>query len=558
MNKKGEFTLTFKDKVIYQAYTKSFNDTDGNGLGDLKGVTEKIPYLHELGIDMVWLNPFYPSPQNDNGYDISDYTDIDPLYGTMDDLDEMIEVGRQHNIDFMFDLVLNHTSTEHEWFQKALAGDKKYQDYYILREAPEGQELPTNWESKFGGPAWNKFGDTDLYYLCLYDKTQADLNWRNPEVREEAQKIVQFWIDKGVKGFRFDVINVIGKDEELINSTGDISQEKSLYTDKPIVHDYLQELNRNTFGKDPEIVTVGEMSSTTIESSIGYTHPDNNELTMVFSFHHLKVDYENGEKWTKAPFDFLELKKIINDWQIGLGENGGWNALFWNNHDQPRAVTRFGNDTEYREKSATSQGHILHFLQGTPFVYMGEEIGMTDPHFTELEQYRDVESLNAYAELKKKGEPHDKIMEILAQKSRDNGRTPMQWSAEENAGFTDGTPWLPLADNYKEVNVEKELESGEIFPYYQKLIQLRKEKEIIRDGSYEPMFLDHEQVWAYRRKLDDNEIITFANFYGEPMTLDLSNEVEGEDWKYLLGNYGERTFSHTLELEPYEAISFEK
>ncbi len=549
--------MHFKDKVIYQAYTKSFNDTDGNGYGDIKGVTEKLPYLEKLGIDMVWLNPFYVSPQNDNGYDIADYKAIDPMYGTMEDVEEMIAVGKEHQIDFMFDLVLNHTSTEHAWFQKALAGDEKYQDYYILRDPVAGQKYPTNWVSKFGGPAWQPFGDTGKYYLSLYDPTQADLNWRNPEVREEAADIVRFWMDKGVKGFRLDVINVIGKDEKLINSTGDIDQEKSLYTDKPIVHEYLRELNHNSFGQDPEIITVGEMSSTSIESSIEYSNPKNDELTMVFNFHHLKVDYPNKEKWTKAPFDFLELKQLINDWQIGLGENGGWNALFWNNHDQPRAISRFGNDTQYREKTATSQAHILHFLQGTPYIYQGEEIGMTDPHFTELEQYRDVESINAYNQLKEKGVPHAEAMAILAQKSRDNSRTPMQWNAKENAGFTEGTPWLQVAHNYSEINVERELEEGEIFPYYQKLIQLRKEREIIREGSYQPMFLEHEQLWAYRRILGDEEIITFANFYSKPLKIDLSSEVTDKAWRYLLGNYGERSFNMTLELEPYEAISFE-
>lgn len=548
--------MSFKDKVIYQAYTKSFNDTDGNGLGDIKGVTEKLPYLKKLGIDMVWLNPFYPSPQNDNGYDIADYKAVDPMYGTMEDVEEMIAEGEKYGIHFMFDLVLNHTSTEHEWFQKALAGDKKYQDYYILRDSVPGQEFPTNWESKFGGPAWQKFGDTDQYYLSLYDPTQADLNWRNPAVREEAAEVVQFWMDKGVKGFRFDVINVIGKDAELINSTGDIDQEKALYTDRPIVHEYLHDLNRQTFGKDPEIITVGEMSSTSIESSIGYTHPDNDELTMVFSFHHLKVDYPNKEKWASAPFDFLELKKIMHDWQVGLGENGGWNALFWNNHDQPRTITRFGDDEKYREKTATSQAHILHFMQGTPYVYMGEEIGMTDPHFTRLDQYRDIESHNAYHELTAKGKTPEEALQIIAEKSRDNGRTPMQWNAEEHAGFTTGTPWLQVADNYSEINVERELESGEIFPYYQKLIQLRKEHAIMRDGSYASMFLDHEQLWAHRRQLNGEEWITFTNFYGEPLEMDVSSEVEGDNWSYLLGNYGEKAFSQTLKLEPYEAITF--
>lgn len=548
--------MDFRSRVIYQAYIKSFKDTDGNGFGDLRGVIEEIPYLAELGVGMVWLNPFYPSPQNDNGYDISDYTAVDPMYGTMEDFEELVAIAEKYDIGIMLDLVLNHTSTEHEWFQKALAGDKKYQDYYILREAPEGQEYPTNWVSKFGGPAWERFGDTDKFYLRLYDKTQADLNWRNKEVREELFDVVQFWIDRGVKGFRFDVINVIGKDEELINSTGDISQEKALYTDRPIVHEYLRELNERTFGKNPEIVTVGEMSSTSIDSCIQYTRPDNKELTMAFSFHHLKVDYPDGEKWSKAPFDFLELKRIINDWQIGLSENDGWNALFWNNHDQPRAVSRFGDDKNYREKSATSQAHILHFLHGTPYVYQGEEIGMTNPEFTEIDQYRDIESHNAYEIMTKAGKTHEEAIEILQQKSRDNSRTPMQWSAEENAGFTTGTPWIPVADNYPEINVEKERASGEIFKYYQQLIELRKELEIIQIGAYEPMFLEHEQIWAYKRLHDNQELITLSNFYGDPITIDLSSEVEAGGWDFVIGNYGKRIFEMKFALEPYESVSF--
>lgn len=550
--------MDFKSGVIYQAYIRSFNDTDGDGVGDLKGITEKIPYLEELGVEMVWINPFYPSPQNDNGYDISDYYGIDPVFGTMEDFEELIKVGEEHNIGIMMDLAINHSSTEHEWFQKALAGDKKYQDYYILREAPEGKEYPTNWESKFGGPAWEPFGDTDKFYLSLFDPTQADLNWRNPDVREEAAKIVNYWMDKGVKGFRLDVINLIGKDEEYVDSTGSLAQEKSLYTDRPRVHDYLQELNQRSFGQDPEFITVGEMSSTSIENCIGYTNPKNNELTMAFNFHHLKVDYPDGEKWTKAPFDFLELKQIMNEWQIGLGENGGWNALFWNNHDQPRTISRFGDDENYRIQTATSQAHILHFLHGTPFIYQGEEIGMTDPYFTELDQYQDVESHNAYHNLLAKGKTHEEAIEILMQKSRDNSRTPMQWSNDAHGGFTNGTPWIQVADNYKEINVEKELEDGEIFTYYQKLIRLRKEMEVIQVGSYEPMFLEHEQVWAYRRLYGNQELITFSNFYGDPITLDISNEVKEGDWQYVLGNYGEKEFNFNLELAPYEAISFIK
>ncbi len=548
--------MDFRSGVIYQAYIKSFKDTNGNGIGDLKGITEKMPYLAKLGIEMIWINPFYPSPQNDNGYDIADYYGIDPLFGTMADFDEMVRVGKEHNIGIMMDLAINHSSTEHEWFQKALTGDKKYQDYYILREAPEGQEFPTNWESKFGGPAWEPFGDTGKFYLSLFDPTQADLNWQNPEVREEAAKIVNYWMDKGIEGFRLDVINLIGKDEEYVNSTGDLAQEKSLYTDRPLVHDYLQELNQKSFSKDPEFITVGEMSSTSIENCIMYTNPDNNELTMAFNFHHLKVDYANGEKWTKMPFDFLELKQLMNDWQIGMSENGGWNAMFWNCHDQPRALTRFGDDKKYREKSATNHAHVLHFLHGTPFIYQGEEIGMTDPYFTELDQYKDIESHNAYEILIAEGISHEEAMEILQVKSRDNARTPMQWNAEKNAGFTEGEPWIEVADNYQEINVEQELEHGEIFKYYQQLIRLRKENEIIQVGAYEPMFLEHEQLWAYRRLHENQELITLSNFFGEPLTIDLSEEVEHGNWSYFLGNYGEKDFEVQLELAPYETVSF--
>lgn len=548
--------MSFKKDIIYQAYIKSFNDSSGNGYGDIKGVTEKLPYLKKLGITMLWLNPFYPSPQNDNGYDISDYLAIDARYGNMVDFEELVAEGQKHGIGIMLDLVLNHSSTEHEWFKKALAGDKKYQDYYILREAPVGQKYPTNWQSKFGGPAWEKFGETDKFYLSLFDKTQADLNWRNPEVREEMAKIVRFWIEKGVKGFRLDVINLIGKDEVLINSTGDIAQEKSLYTDRPIVHDYLQELSQNSYGNYPDIVTVGEMSSTSIDSCIQYTKPENKELSMVFSFHHLKVDYLNGEKWTKTPFDFLALKKIMNEWQIGLSENDGWNALFWNNHDQPRAVSRFGDDVNFREKSATSQAHILHFLHGTPYVYQGEEIGMTNPGFEELNQYQDVETHNAYHLMKEAGKSHHEIVEILKEKSRDNSRTPMQWSKEKHAGFTTGEPWLETAANYPTINVTNELEKGEIFTYYQKLIQLRKEKEIIQMGTYEPMFLEHEQIWAYRRLYQGEELITISNFYGQPIEIDLSNEITLTGWKFLIGNYEEKTLTTQLQLKPYESVSF--
>lgn len=370
-------------KVIYQIYPKSFYDSNNDGFGDLKGIIAKIDYLKKLNIDMIWFNPFYVSPQNDNGYDIADYYKIDERFGTMEDFEEMVAKLKEANIGVMLDMVLNHCSTEHEWFQKALAGDKKYQKYFYLRPAKEDGSLPTNWQSKFGGPAWEKFGDTDLYYLHLYDKTQADLDWHNPDVRAEAAKIVNFWKEKGVAGFRFDVLNVIGKDEVLVDSI-DPDHEKPLYTDTPIVHKYIKELNRNTFGTDPEIVTVGEMSSTTIPNSIEYTNPDEHELSMVFTFHHLKVDYDNGEKWSKAPFNFMELKSLLSTWQTEMDKGHGWNALFWNNHDQPWALNRFGDPVNYHEKSAEMLASALHLLRGTPYIYMGEELGMMDPHYKSI------------------------------------------------------------------------------------------------------------------------------------------------------------------------------
>ena len=451
-------------KVIYQIYPKSFYDSNNDGFGDLKGIIAKIDYLKKLNIDMIWFNPFYVSPQNDNGYDIADYYKIDERFGTMEDFEEMVAKLKEANIGVMLDMVLNHCSTEHEWFQKALAGDKKYQKYFYLRPAKEDGSLPTNWQSKFGGPAWEKFGDTDLYYLHLYDKTQADLDWHNPDVRAEAAKIVNFWKEKGVAGFRFDVLNVIGKDEVLVDSI-DPDHEKPLYTDTPIVHKYIKELNRNTFGTDPEIVTVGEMSSTTIPNSIEYTNPDEHELSMVFTFHHLKVDYDNGEKWSKVPFNFMELKSLLSTWQTEMDKGHGWSVLFWNNHDQPWALNRFGDPINYREKSAEMLAISLHLLRGTPYIYMGEELGMMDPHYKSIDDYVDVEALNGYQMLLDKGVDKDRAFEIVVSKSRDNSRVPMHWDDSKYAGFSNVKPWL-MPTNQDEINVEKELASGEIFNHY--------------------------------------------------------------------------------------------
>ena len=544
-------------KVIYQIYPKSFYDSNNDGFGDLKGIIAKIDYLKKLNIDMIWFNPFYVSPQNDNGYDIADYYKIDERFGTMEDFEEMVAKLKEANIGVMLDMVLNHCSTEHEWFQKALAGDEKYQKYFYLRPAKEDGSLPTNWQSKFGGPAWEKFGDTDLYYLHLYDKTQADLDWHNPDVRAEAAKIVNFWKEKGVAGFRFDVLNVIGKDEVLVDSI-DPDHEKPLYTDTPVVHKYIKELNRNTFGTDPEIVTVGEMSSTTIPNSIEYTNPDEHELSMVFTFHHLKVDYDNGEKWSKVPFNFMELKSLLSTWQTEMDKGNGWNALFWNNHDQPWALNRFGDPVNYREKSAEMLATTLHLLRGTPYIYMGEELGMMDPHYKSIDDYVDVETLNGYQMLLDKGVDKDRAFEIVVSKSRDNSRVPMHWDDSKYAGFSETKPWLMPTDQ-DEINVEKELASGEIFKHYQKLINLRKTEPLVYAGHFKELLPDNKQVFAYERYLDDSteKLVVFNNFYGNEVTVDLSAEHQDKDCTTLIDNYQNeiQKTSKQITLQPYESLA---
>lgn len=543
--------------VIYQIYPKSFYDSNNDGFGDLKGIIAKIDYLKKLNIDMIWFNPFYVSPQNDNGYDIADYYKIDKRFGTMEDFEEMVAKLKEANIGVMLDMVLNHCSTEHEWFQKALAGDEKYQKYFYLRPAKADGSLPTNWQSKFGGPAWEKFGDTDLYYLHLYDKTQADLDWHNPDVRAEAAKIVNFWKEKGVAGFRFDVLNVIGKDEVLVDSI-DPDHEKPLYTDTPVVHKYIKELNRNTFGTDPEIVTVGEMSSTTIPNSIEYTNPDEHELSMVFTFHHLKVDYDNGEKWSKVPFNFMELKSLLSTWQTEMDKGNGWNALFWNNHDQPWALNRFGDPVNYREKSAEMLATTLHLLRGTPYIYMGEELGMMDPHYKSIDDYVDVETLNGYQMLLDKGVDKDRAFEIVVSKSRDNSRVPMHWDDSKYAGFSETKPWLMPTDQ-DEINVEKELASGEIFNHYQKLINLRKTEPLIYAGHFKELLPDNKQVFAYERYLDDSteKLVVFNNFYGNEVTVDLPAEYQDKGCTTLVDNYQNeiQKTSKQITLQPYESLA---
>ena len=544
----------FSNKVIYQIYPKSFKDSNGDGIGDLRGVAEKLDYLKDLGVDYLWLTPFFVSPQRDNGYDVADYRNIDPMFGTMEDLDNLIAEGEKRNIGLMFDMVFNHTSTSHEWFRRALAGEKKYQDYYIFKEGAPDQP-PTNWQSKFGGSAWEYVSSLGKWYLHLFDVTQADLNWKNPEVREELKEVIRFWKAKGVKGFRFDVVNLISKPEIWEDDfEGD---GRKFYTDGPYVHEYLKELVRDTGIED--YVTVGEMSSTTLEHCIRYSGAEEKELSMCFNFHHLKVDYKDGNKWELMEPDYMELKVIFEKWQMGMQRGNAWNALFWCNHDQPRIVPRFGNEGEYWKESAKMLAGMIHLMRGTPYIYQGEEIGMTNPHYTSIEQYADVESRNYYEILLNEGKTNEEALEILAARSRDNSRTPMQWTDERYCGFSDTKPWIPVSDNFEKINVKKQKQDRDsILEFYKKLIMLRKEKEVIARGNIEFMEVENAGVLAYTRCLDKQKLLVCCNFR------DVESQMEfTQEWKSgrkILGNYEENHKNNykVLTLRPYEIIVLEK
>lgn len=544
----------FSNKVIYQIYPKSFKDSNGDGIGDLRGVAEKLDYLKDLGVDYLWLTPFFVSPQRDNGYDVADYRNIDPMFGTMEDLDNLIAEGEKRNIGLMFDMVFNHTSTSHEWFRRALAGEKKYQDYYIFKEGAPDQP-PTNWQSKFGGSAWEYVSSLGKWYLHLFDVTQADLNWKNPEVREELKEVIRFWKAKGVKGFRFDVVNLISKPEIWEDDfEGD---GRKFYTDGSYVHEYLKELVRDTGIED--YVTVGEMSSTTLEHCIRYSGAEEKELSMCFNFHHLKVDYKDGNKWELMEPDYMELKVIFEKWQMGMQRGNAWNALFWCNHDQPRIVSRFGNEGEYWKESAKMLAGMIHLMRGTPYIYQGEEIGMTNPHYTSIEQYADVESRNYYEILLNEGKTKEEALEILAARSRDNSRTPMQWTDERYCGFSDTKPWIPVSDNFEKINVKKQKQDRDsILEFYKKLIMLRKEKEVIARGNIEFMEVENAGVLAYTRCLDKQKLLVCCNFR------DVESQMEfTQEWKSgrkILGNYEENHKNNykVLTLRPYEIIVLEK
>lgn len=543
---------SFAKSTVYQIYTKSFMDSNGDGIGDISGVVGKLDYLKELGIDYIWMTPFFCSPLNDNGYDISDYYNIDPVFGTMEELEELIKEADKRGIGLMFDMVFNHTSTHHEWFKKALSGDEKYMNYYIFKDPVDGHE-PTNWVSKFGGNAWEYVPSLGKYYLHLFDVSQADLNWENPQVREEMKNILRFWKKKGIKGFRFDVINLISKPDVYENDyEGD---GRRFYTDGPRIHQYIRELVEDS-GIDG-MVTVGEMSSTSIDNCIGYSNPDNHELAMVFNFHHLKVDYKNGDKWELAKPDIVKLKKLFNDWQTGMQEGGGWNANFWCNHDQPRAVSRFGDDKNYRERSAKMLATATHMLRGTPYVYQGEEIGMTNTDFTSIDQYKDVESLNYYNIMLENGKSPEEALHIINERSRDNGRTPMQWDTSENAGFSKGEPWIGVNGNYKEINAQEQVSrTDSVFAYYKKLIELRKKYDVIADGDFSMLEDTTEEIFAYERILGDEKLLVLVNFSGREEKLYKDIDVSG--YELLISNTDTPAVIRLNSLKPYEALVYYK
>ncbi|SDB82588.1 trehalose-6-phosphate hydrolase [Pelagirhabdus alkalitolerans] len=550
----------WQDAVVYQIYPKSFNDTTGTGTGDLNGIIEKLDYLKELGVDVLWLTPIYDSPQNDNGYDISDYYSIFHEYGTMDDFDRLLDEAHSRGIKIITDIVVNHTSTEHAWFKESKSSkDNPYRDFYIWKDGKGSQE-PNNWQSKFGGNAWQYDETTGQYYLHLFDVTQADLNWENEAVRDAVYEMMNFWLDKGVDGFRLDVINLISKDQSFPDDDGSVppGDGRKFYTDGPKVHEYLHDMHKNVF-QGREVMTVGEMSSTTIDSCIKYTRPERQELDMTFNFHHLKVDYPNGEKWTTAPFDFQALKRILSEWQVGMHQGGGWNALFWCNHDQPRIVSRFGDDQTYHRESAKMLATTIHMMKGTPYIYQGEEFGMTNPKFDSIDQYRDVESLNMYRMKQEEGMSESEILAILKEKSRDNSRTPVQWDDTKHAGFTDETPWIDVASNYQTVNAKEALKDPDsIFYHYQKLIQLRKEYPIITTGNYQLILEDDRAIFAYVRQDTDEALIVLNNFYGETVSYDVTSDVEiDESGELLISNYTTPVGDAKKgELRPYESVVY--
>ncbi|MBW5834754.1 alpha,alpha-phosphotrehalase [Yersinia enterocolitica] len=541
----------WQNGVIYQIYPKSFQDSTGNGYGDLAGVTQRLDYLQKLGVDAIWLTPVYVSPQVDNGYDVADYCAIDPAYGTLDDFKHLVEQAHQRGIRIVMDMVFNHTSTEHAWFKASTERNSPYRQFYIWRDG-KGDNLPNNWRSKFGGNAWQWHAASGQYYLHLFATEQADLNWEHQPVRDELKKVCEFWVDIGVDGLRLDVINLVSKQQDFPDDfDGD---GRRFYTDGPRIHEFLQEMSRDVF-QPRGLMTVGEMSSTRLEHCQRYAALGGDELSMTFNFHHLKVDYLNGEKWSLMQPDRVELKQIFNQWQQGM-HNRAWNALFWCNHDQPRIVSRFGDEGALRLPAAKMLAMVLHGMQGTPYIYQGEEIGMTNPNFSSIDQYRDVESLNMFAELSAKGRDADELLAILATKSRDNGRTPMQWDSSHNAGFSQGAPWIEPCSNYGEINVDAALaDADSVFYAYQYLIALRKQHDVFTFGGYQDLCPQHPDLWCYLRSWQGKQLLVVANLSGEPQQWQPEDiDLDGH-WQLLMSSYGESAFQpQAMELRAYEGI----
>ena len=542
----------WKECVVYQIYPRSFKDSNGDGIGDLKGIIEKLDYLNYLGIDVIWLSPVYKSPNDDNGYDISDYQNIMDEFGTMKDFDELLRECHKRNIKIMMDLVVNHTSDEHSWFMESKKSkNNEYRDYYVWKEGINGQP-PNNWGSVFSGPAWQYDEETQMYYLHLFSKKQPDLNWENPKLRNEIYSMMKWWLDKGVDGFRMDVINFISKDQNFPN--GENGDFGPYAMNGPRIHEFLKEMKQMVL-KEKDLITVGEMPGVTVEQGNLYTGKDRDELNMVFQFEHM--DIGNGEfgKWHKNSFKLTELKRIMTKWQKGL-ENNGWNSLYWNNHDQPRVVSRFGDDKKYWNKSAKMLATCLHMMQGTPYIYQGEEIGMTNVAFEKLSDYKDIEILNAYEDLVvKKGRSHEEMMQGIYDRGRDNARTPMQWNDSENGGFTLGTPWIKVNPNYKSINVEEEINNEDsILNYYKKLIKIRKDNEIVVYGKYDLLLEESEEIYSYMRTLNNERLLVICSFSKEETTFNLPSEVEYNSKKLLIGNY-DVCIDEQLEiikLRPYE------
>ena len=551
----------WKESVVYQIYPRSFCDSNGDGIGDLNGITGKLDYLKELGIDVIWLSPVYKSPNDDNGYDISDYQAIMDEFGTMEDFDRMLATAHEKGIKIMMDLVVNHTSDEHKWFiESRKSTDNPYRDYYIWRPAKEDGSLPNNWGSCFSGPAWEYDKTTDMYFLHLFSKKQPDLNWDNPAVRQDVFDMMNWWLKKGVDGFRMDVISLISKEPGLPDKETGINGYATfnVSANGPHVHEYLQEMRQKALN-NADTITVGECSGVTLEEAKKYARSDEKELNMVFQFEHMDVDSdEKSGKWTTRKMDLRDLKNILTRWQKGL-QDIAWNSLYWENHDQPRSVSRFGNDSdEYREISAKMLATCIHMMQGTPYVYQGEELGMTNCPFNTLDNFRDLESINAFHELTEQGKmTEEDMMAAIGYKGRDNARTPMQWDDSAYAGFSTANPWIMVNPNYTKINAKDQINREDsVFKYYQKLIKLRHESELIVYGTYDLILDDDKDIYAYIRTLGDEKLIVYCNFSENTREVELPEEFT--NGKVLISNYIDAKVNHKITLRPYEAIVIQK